>query len=77
MAFITFLTANVGAIVAIITALVTVAGLIAKLTPTPKDDAITAKVLNFLNLLPTGAKQALSAGKDENKPSGPTPIMGE
>ena len=35
----------------IITSIVTLASIIVKLTPTPNDDAILAKVINFLKVI--------------------------
>lgn len=73
-AFIAFVTANIGAILAIIGALAGAFAIVAKLTPTPKDDKVAAAILNFLNLLPTTAKATYEARKAEKK--GPTPIVG-
>jgi hypothetical protein len=71
--FITFITVNWPQLVAVLVAVATVGSLIAKLTPTPKDDGIFAAILNFLNLLPAGAK----AAREEKKASsdGPTPLL--
>ena len=44
-------------VVAIIGAIVTVASMIVKLTPTPDDDAILAKVVGFLNILAINPKK--------------------
>ena len=65
MGFITFITANVGAILAILGGLLAVAGVIAKLTPTPKDDAVIEKLLYVFNLLPQSARDAVDARKAE------------
>lgn len=70
--FISFITENWPQLVAIVTGLLTVAGIIAKFTPTPADDAIIAQILNFFNLLPTSAKAKLEEGKSED---GPTPLL--
>ena len=43
--------ANAKEILAIIGAVVTVASLIVKLTPTPKDDAVLAKIIRVLSAL--------------------------
>lgn len=43
---------NLGAVVAIITATLGVAAMVCKLTPTPKDDAVVAKILAWLNMIP-------------------------
>lgn len=74
MAFITFITANWAALVGVLAALLSVAALIAKLTPTPKDDAIIAKILYVVNLLPQSARQSYEAKKAPKKDE-PTPIL--
>jgi hypothetical protein len=74
MAFITFITANWAALVGVLVALLSVAALIAKLTPTPKDDAIIAKILYVVNLLPQTARQAYEANKAPKKDE-PTPVL--
>ena len=71
--FIAFITANWASLLAILSALVGAFAIIAKLTPTPKDDAIAAAILNFLNLLPETAKQTYEEKKE--KKDGPTPIL--
>jgi len=46
-----WLTANYGSVIAIVTGVVSVASLIAKLTPTEVDDAWVAKALKFVDFL--------------------------
>jgi len=53
---ITFLKTNWVSLSAIITGLVTVASIIVKLTPTPKDDAVMAKIIKALQVLSIGTK---------------------
>ena len=48
---ITWITENSTELIAIVGGIVTVASLIVKLTPTPKDDAILAKVYAILKAL--------------------------
>ncbi len=43
---------NWGEILALLAALGTVATIICKLTPSPKDDAIVARILEWLKLVP-------------------------
>lgn len=69
--FITFITANWPTLLSIFGGLVGVLAVIAKLTPTPKDDKIAAAILNFLNLLPQTAKQTY----EEEKEDKPTPVL--
>jgi len=59
---ISWITAHLGQIVAILTGLVTVASAIAALTPTPKDDHIVGKVYKFIDWF------ALNVGKAKDKP---------
>lgn len=40
----------------ILTSIITVASLIVKLTPTPKDDAILAKIVKFLEMIALNKK---------------------
>ena len=42
---------NWDVILLILTSVVTLASLIVKLTPTPADDAVLAKVINFLKMI--------------------------
>ena len=62
MAFLTaafaFLVANFGLIVGILVSLAGVGAVIAKLTPSPKDDKVFAAILRFLNLVPVPATAA-------------------
>ena len=52
MEVLTWITNNIEAIAAGAVGVLTGLALIAKLTPTPKDDAIIAKLLGFFNLWP-------------------------
>ena len=54
---ITFLMANWDTILLGVTTIVTGASIIVKLTPTPKDDAFVAKMLNVLNALALNPKK--------------------
>ena len=78
MAFLTaafaFLVANFGLIVGILVSLAGVGAVIAKLTPSPKDDRVFAAILRFLNLVPVPAA-APRAGNPSADASEP-PIMG-
>ena len=47
-----WITTNWQAVSGIVVATLGVAAMICKLTPSPKDDAIVAKVLGWLNLIP-------------------------
>jgi hypothetical protein len=56
-----WITANWGSIIAVITGIISVASIIAKLTPTEVDDGIVAKLLKLIDVLainnkPTTAK---------------------
>ena len=55
-------TMDITDIVAVLTAVVTVASIIASLTPTPKDDKIVGKCYKVIDAL------ALNIGKAKNKP---------
>lgn len=74
MAFLTaafaFLVANFGVILGILVSLATVGAVIAKLTPSPKDDRVFASILRFLNLVPVPAEAPRSkpAPSDEEPP---------
>lgn len=46
-----YITENWTQIIAVITSVVTTASLIVKLTPTPEDDTILAKIVAVLNVL--------------------------
>lgn len=79
MAFLTaaiaFIIANFGLLVGILVTLAGVGAVVAKLTPSPKDDRFFAAVLRFLNLVPVpaatpNARTAPKAGGEE------PPIMG-
>lgn len=52
-----YITTNWVEITAIIGSIVTTASLIVKLTPTPKDDAILAKVISVLGFLAINPKK--------------------
>lgn len=58
---ITYLVSNVDSIVAALTAVVAAASAIAALTPTPKDDALSAKAYKVVDWL------ALNIGKAKDK----------
>ncbi len=47
-----WITTNWATILQIVTGIVTVASIIVKLTPSTKDDAIVAKIMQFLALTP-------------------------
>lgn len=47
-----WITQNLSAVFAIVTATLGVVAMICKLTPSPKDDAIVAKILGWLKLIP-------------------------
>lgn len=53
---------------ALIGSLVALFVVISKITPTPKDDAWAAQLLNWLNLLPQSAKNKLNTGKVNDTP---------
>lgn len=75
MAFITaaiaFLVANWSLLLGILVSLAGVGAVIAKLTPSPKDDRVFAAILRFLNLVPVPAVPAAPAApapSDEEPP---------
>jgi hypothetical protein len=78
MAFITaavaFLVANWSLLLGILVSLAGVGAVIAKLTPSPKDDKVFAAILRFLNLVPVPAAPAERSNPkaDGEEP----PIMG-
>lgn len=47
------------AVILAVTATLTAASLIAKLTPTPKDDEVIAKIIAYVSFLPPKGKGAL------------------
>jgi len=49
-----WITQNYQAVGAVIVATLGVAAMICKLTPSPKDDAVIAKALKWLNMIPKG-----------------------
>lgn len=61
--FINFLQTQWPYIVELIVGLLVVLGLIARWTPTPKDDAWVAKILGWVNMLPQTAKAQLDETK--------------
>jgi uncharacterized membrane protein len=77
MAFITtalaFLVANWSILLGIIATLAGVGAVIARLTPSPKDDRVFAAILRFLNLVPVPAASAPEAPKADGEEP---PIMG-
>ena len=75
MAFITaafaFIVANWSMLLGILVSLAGVGAIIAKLTPSPKDDRVFAAILRFLNLVPIPAvpeAPAAPAPSDEEPP---------
>ena len=46
-----WIVSNWDTVLLIVTSIVTLASLIVKLTPTPKDDAILAKIINFFKVI--------------------------
>ena len=78
MAFITaaiaFIVANWSLMLGILVSLAGVGAVVAKLTPSPKDDRVFAAILRFLNLVPVPAAPAPRAGNPESDGSEP-PIM--
>lgn len=56
---INWVTANWDSVLGIVTAIVTVASLVVKLTPTPKDDAVLAKILAVFKLLALNKEKKL------------------
>ena len=61
--FINFLQTPWPYIVELVVGLLVVVGIIAKWTPTPKDDAWVAKLLSWVNVLPVSAKEKLDESK--------------
>lgn len=51
MEALSWISANIETVIAIVTAVVTLASLIASITPTPKDNAVIAKVYRLVDLL--------------------------
>jgi hypothetical protein len=76
MAFITaaiaFLVANWAALIGVIGALLGIGAVIAKLTPSPKDDRFFAAALRFFKLVPVPAATPSAPESDGEEP----PIMG-
>ena len=54
------------ALLSIVTGAVTVASLIASLTPTPKDDTIVAKLYKYVDLLALNVGKAKDKGTHDN-----------
>jgi hypothetical protein len=74
-AAIAFIIANFGMLMGILVSLAGVGAVIAKLTPSPKDDKVFAAILRFLNLVPIPA--AAPAPRANPKADGEEPpIMG-
>ena len=46
-----WISANIETVIAIVTAVVTLASLVASVTPTPKDNAVIAKLYKVIDLL--------------------------
>lgn len=57
MEIIKFITNHKTEIIALLGGLVTVASIIVKLTPTPKDNAVLAKIINILDKLALNPKK--------------------
>ena len=72
-AAIAFIIANFGMLMGIIGSLVGVGAVIAKLTPSPKDDKVFAAILRFLKLVPVPAAPAPAAPESDGEEP---PIMG-
>ena len=51
MEALSWISANIETVIAIVTAVVTLASLIASITPTPKDNAVIAKLYKVIDLL--------------------------
>lgn len=58
---------NIPAIINIVTLVIAVAAAITALTPTPKDDAIVAKVLKLVNFLALNFGNAKNAADEKKK----------
>lgn len=78
MAFLTaafaFIVANFGMLVGILVSLAGIGAIIAKFTPSPKDDRVFAAILRFLNLVPVPAASAAPAAPQAEADE--PPIMG-
>jgi hypothetical protein len=76
MAFITaafaFIVANFGMLMGILGSLLALGALFAKLTPSPKDDRVFAKLLSWFKLVPVAAAPSVAPQADGEEP----PIMG-
>lgn len=79
MAFLTaafaFIVANYGMLLGIVGSLLGVGAVIAKFTPSPKDDRVFAKLLGFLNLIPVPASDPEPRSNPKADGEEP-PIMG-
>jgi hypothetical protein len=73
-AAIAFIIANFGMLMGILVSLAGVGAVIAKLTPSPKDDKVFAAILRFLNLVPVPASG--TTPEPAPKSDGEPPIMG-
>lgn len=77
MAFLTaafaFIVANWSMLLGILVSLAGVGAVIAKLTPSPKDDKVFAAILRFLNLVPVPAVTPQAAPKADGEEP---PVMG-
>lgn len=67
MNFIDWIGTNWPQVITLVTVLLGGVGIIAKWTPTPKDDEWVAKILGWLNLLPVTAKERLAQLEAEKK----------
>ena len=79
MAFISaavaFIIANFGMLMGILVSLAGVGAIIAKLTPSPKDDKVFAAILRFLNLVPVPAASAAPRAGNPSADGEEPPIM--
>ena len=79
MAFLTaaiaFIVANWSLMLGILVSLAGVGAVIAKLTPSPKDDRVFAAILRFLNLVPVPAASAAPRAGNPKADGEEPPIM--
>lgn len=80
MAFLTaaiaFIVANWSMLLGILVSIAGIGAVIAKLTPSPKDDRVFAAILRFLNLVPVPAVTPQSAPSAPSVSDEEPPIMG-
>ena len=76
MAFITaafaFIVANFGMLMGVLGSILGIGAVIAKLTPSPKDDRVFAAALRFFKLVPVPSTKSEAPKADAEEP----PIMG-